>query len=479
MAAVEPKPLSQSAPLTGGRVLVVDDNHELRRGFRRILRAAGLEVVEASNGLEATERVAEGRFDAVLSDVRMPDMDGVELLRRIHEHDPDLPVLLISGDPDLKSALKAVEYGALEYLTKPVHREQVQASIARAIELRRQRAEARLALSAHSGARVRAPNEDLAGALLAGRYRVGVRLGSGGMGSVYEAVREDLANMPVAIKVLHPSLATDVDVLRRFQREAHTVASLDHPNIVRIIDFHMLPDEPAFLVMERLHGVSVADALTMGQRFTVEEVALIAVQVLAALEAAHGANVVHRDLKPDNIFLTSMPGMADVVKILDFGVAKLMDAPRNDKLTQTGMVMGTPAYMAPEQARGVTVDARCDLYAVGCLMFEALTGRPPFVAENYNALIYEIQLGSPPKLLDLRSDIDAEFAVLIEKAMAREAEARFQTASSMAAAVTSWLAPSSPPARRGSDSSLAVANTLKVPTPQLVREPRRRKSRPD
>src|SRR5690349_538846 len=150
MAAVESKPLSQSAPLTG-RVLVVDDNHELRRGFRRILRAAGLEVVEASNGLEATERVAEGRFDAVLSDVRMPDMDGVELLRRIHEHDPDLPVLLISGDPDLKSALKAVEYGALEYLTKPVHREQVQASVARAIELRRQRAEARLALSAHSG----------------------------------------------------------------------------------------------------------------------------------------------------------------------------------------------------------------------------------------------------------------------------------------------------------------------------------------
>jgi CheY-like chemotaxis protein len=474
MAAAEPKPISEGGRATGGRVLVVDDNDELRRGFRRILRAAGHEVVEASNGQEATELAVAGRFDAVLSDVRMPDMDGVELLRRLHEGDPDLPVLLISGDPDLSSALKAVEYGALEYLTKPIDRDQVQASVARAIELRRQRFEARLALSAHSGARVRAPNEDLTGALLAGRYRIGARLGSGGMGSVYDAVREDLARMPVAIKVLHPSLATDIDVLRRFQREAHTVASLDHPNIVRIVDFDMRPDEPAFLVMERLHGVSLADALTMGQRFTVEEVALIAVQVLAALEAAHAASVVHRDLKPDNVFLIALPGMPNVVKILDFGVAKLVDAPRSDKLTQTGMVMGTPAYMAPEQARGVTVDARCDLYAVGCLMFEALTGRPPFAAENYNALIYEIQLGSPPKLAELRADVDTAFAELIERAMARDPDERFQTARSMADAVTSWLTPSKLPSRRAPDSSpLTTARTIRPPV--AVRERRRRK----
>jgi serine/threonine protein kinase len=474
MAAAEPKPISEHTRAIGGRVLVVDDNDELRRGFRRILRAAGHEVVEASNGREATELAVAGRFDAVLSDVRMPDMDGVELLRRLHEGDPDLPVLLISGDPDLSSALKAVEYGALEYLTKPIDRDQVQASVARAIELRRHRSEARLALSAHSGARVRAPNEELTGALLAGRYRIGERLGSGGMGSVYDAVREDLARMPVAIKVLHPTLATDIDVLRRFQREAHTVASLDHPNIVRIVDFHMQADEPAFLVMERLHGVSLADALTMGQRFTVEEVALIAVQVLAALEAAHDAGVVHRDLKPDNVFLTSLPGMPNVVKILDFGVAKLVDAPRSEKLTQTGMVMGTPAYMAPEQARGVTVDARCDLYAVGCLMFEALTGRPPFAAENYNALIYEIQLGSPPKLAELRPDVGAAFAGLIERAMARDPNDRFQTARSMADAVTSWLTPSKLPSRRAPASSpLTTAKTIRPPV--AVRERRRRK----
>jgi CheY-like chemotaxis protein len=474
MAAAEPKPLSQSAPRVGGRVLVVDDNDELRRGFRRMLRAGGHEVVEAANGREATELVASSRFDAVLSDVRMPDMDGIELLRRLHETDPDLPVLLISGDPDLRSALKAVEYGALEYLTKPINGDQVKASVARAVELRRQRLQAKLALSAHSGARVRAPSEDLVGTLLAGRYRVGARLGSGGMGSVHEAVREDLGNMPVAIKVLHPTLATDLDVLRRFEREAHTVASLDHPNIVRIVDFHMVPDEPALLVMERLHGFSVADALTMGQKFEVEEVAFITLQVLAALEAAHGANVVHRDLKPDNIFLISLPGTPNVVKILDFGVAKLVDGPRNDKLTQTGMVMGTPAYMAPEQARGVTVDARCDLYAVGCLMYEALTGRPPFVAENYNALIYEIQLGTPPKLLDYRPEVDAAFVRLIEKAMARDPEARFQTARSMADAVSDWLAPTAAGSRTLSDTSpLTTAKTLRPPVP--VRERRRRK----
>jgi CheY-like chemotaxis protein/tRNA A-37 threonylcarbamoyl transferase component Bud32 len=454
-----------AARATPGRVLLVDDNAELRRGLRRMLQAVGHEVVEASDGREATTLAAAEHFDAVLSDVLMPDMGGVELLRLIHERDPDLPVLLISGDPDLQSALKAVQYGALEYLTKPVRSDQVRASIARAIEVRHTRALAKVALNAQSGARVRAPMENLTGTLLAGRYRIGARLGSGGMGAVYEAVREDLAKMPVAIKVLHPSLATDIDVLRRFQREAHTVAALDHPNIVRIVDFHMLPDEPAFLVMERLHGLSLSDSLTLGQHFSLEEVAFIAVQTLSALEAAHGAGVIHRDLKPDNVFLTSVPGMPNLVKLLDFGVAKQTAHPYKEKLTQTGMVMGTPAYMAPEQARGAGVDVRSDLYSVGCVMFEALTGRAPFTADNYNAMIYEIQQGTPAPLEELRPDLDPAFVALVKRAMAREPEERFQTARAMADAVAVFTPPVPGSARRSSsERPLALAATVKPPS---------------
>ena len=442
MSAAEAKPKAKGSAAAGPkRVLIVDDNAELRRGFCRMLRNAGHELTEAIDGADAARLARTQRFDLVVSDVHMPDMSGVELLKLVRESDPDVPVLLISGEPDLDSALKAVEYGATEYLAKPVQLEKFRTSVARALELGEQREQAKLALQAQSGTRERSlldPESDLEGALLGARYRVGTLLGCGGMGSVYEAVREDAGRMPVALKVLHPSLASDTDALRRFKREAYTVANLDHPNIVRILDFQNPPDEPAFLVMERLHGGTLGDALRQGRRFSLHEAARIAVQVLGALQAAHAAQVVHRDLKPDNVFLATDAGQVEVAKLLDFGVAKLVDNPLDDKLTQTGMVMGTPAYMAPEQARGAEADARSDIYAVGCLVFEALTGRPPFSADNYNALLYEIQASAPPSLRELRPDVDGAFAAVVERAMARDMEARFQSAQAMSDAIARW-----------------------------------------
>src|SRR6185503_16537068 len=163
-------------------------------------------------------------FDLIVSDVRMPDMDGLELLRAIHERDADLPVLLITGDPGLETAMKAVEYGALEYLTKPVDLEKLLKATLRAFELRRKRLEAKSALEAVSSSkRARAlplalgHRETWTGALLGGRYRVGTLIGVGGMGSVYEAEREDLAQMRVAIKILHPSIGARADLVMRFR----------------------------------------------------------------------------------------------------------------------------------------------------------------------------------------------------------------------------------------------------------------------
>jgi CheY-like chemotaxis protein len=458
-----------------GRILVVDDNAELRRGYRRMLSSAGHVVAEASNGREGLELLAREGFDLVISDVQMPDMNGIELLRRAHEADPGLPVLLLSGDPDLDSALKAVEYGALEYLTKPVKLEKLRASATRAIGLRRRHVSTKPAIDAQSGTRPRAMSEDLAGQLLGGRYRIGALLGCGGMGSVYEAVREDLGGMPVAVKVLHASTAADSDALRRFRREAHTVAALDHPNMVRVIDFQTPVDEPAFIVMERLHGSTLGDTIQKGRRFSVEEVAFIAVQILEALAAAHAANVVHRDLKPDNVFLTAVSGVPNVVKLLDFGVAKLMDVAECEKLTQTGMVMGTPAYMSPEHARGAGVDHRSDIYAVGCLMFEALTGRPPFLADNFNALLYQIQQGTPTSLESLRPDVSATFVAVVDKALSKELDARFQSARTMADVVSHWVTPAPASSRSAPESSpMTFAPTLKPAVPDRPYAARRR-----
>lgn len=432
----------------GGRVLVVDDDVGVRKAYERWLRSRGHDVVEVANGLDAVKRAREQNFEVVVSDVHMPDLDGVELLRKLHESDSDLPVLLISADPDVASALKAVEYGAFEYLSKPVDLGQLEASVARAIGVRRQRVEAKRELEQYrSGERPRGPTsgtsgtseQPWSGTLLGGRYRIGRLLGEGGMGRVYEAVREDFAHMRVAIKVLHPELGENPEHFERFRREAETVAAIDHPNIVRVLDFCSAEGEPAFLVMERLIGASLAQTIARDGAFAPSRAAFVVSQALGALAAAHRMDVIHRDLKPDNVFLTSMAGIPDVVKLLDFGIAKLLGQHGEQHLTQTGLVLGTPPYMAPEHARGDAVDARSDVYGVGCLLYEALSARRPFSAKNYNALLYAIQQSAAVPIRDLRPELDVGLTDVVERAMSKNPDARFQTADEMAEALEPWV----------------------------------------
>ncbi|MEO6418406.1 MAG: serine/threonine-protein kinase, partial [Polyangiaceae bacterium] len=210
---------------------------------------------------------------------------------------------------------------------------------------------------------------ELVGSVLGGRYRIVRRMGAGGMGAVYEALQEDL-NRRVAVKVLHPHLALDADLVQRFKREAQAAAALGHPNIVHVTDFQVNPGEQPFLVMEYLTGKSFRELMKEETRLPAKRAAFIATQVLSALAAAHEANIVHRDIKPDNIFLSSTSAMKDLVKVLDFGIAKLLKPSDEGPLTMAGTVLGTLSYMAPEQARGEVVDHRADLYALGCIMFE-------------------------------------------------------------------------------------------------------------
>src|SRR5690606_7632368 len=183
------------------------------------------------------------------------------------------------------------------------------------------------------------------GELLGGKYRIGAKIGEGGMGSVYEAVREDLGQMNVAIKIVHSALGVQPEVSARFRQEATALASLNHPNIVRVFDFQAPSDEPAILVMERLEGGSLAALIEEQGALAVNRVTFIAGQILSALSAAHAMNIVHRDLKPENIFLTCVSGVDDIVRLLDFGIAKHLDQAIDMALTRTGVVIGTPAYM--------------------------------------------------------------------------------------------------------------------------------------
>jgi CheY-like chemotaxis protein len=419
-----------------GRVLIVDDNAALRRALVRRLTAQGYTIAEARNGQEGASLVEEGSFDAVLSDIRMPDVDGMQLLELVRKRDPDLPVILMTGTPELSTAMKAVEFGAFEYLAKPVDPQKLNSSVARAVELCRLQRARRRALASAERRLVKGTQSDpetWTGSVLGNRYLVGEVIGRGGMGCVYEAERQDLA-MRVAIKILHPGYAAREDLVSRFKREAQVVAAIDHPNIVKVLDFHEEP--PVFLVMERLHGASLAATIANEGQLEFTRVAFIASQMLSALAAAHRANVVHRDLKPDNVFLTKMSNLNDIVKLLDFGVAKLL-APTEEKLTETGIVLGTPAYMAPEYARAGTMDERGDIYAVGCVMYESLVGREPFIADNYNALLYAIQEEDAESLKEVRTDVPDGLREVIEKAMSKEPDDRYYTAEAMS--MIGWL----------------------------------------
>ncbi len=214
-----------------------------------------------------------------------------------------------------------------------------------------------------------------------GSYRVTQKVAVGGMGTVYRA-EHALIGKPAAVKVLHPELRGNQEVVQRFFNEAKATTQIKHPGIVEIFDFGYLPTGDGYIVMEFLEGESLARRLETGGKMSEGEAALLMRSVCSALGAAHGKGIIHRDLKPDNIFLCPDPDAptGERPKLLDFGIAKLnvgLTGPQN--ATKTGAVMGTPTYMSPEQCRGTgEVDARSDLYSIGCMFYEMVTGRPPF-----------------------------------------------------------------------------------------------------
>ncbi len=435
-------------------VLVVDDDDALRESFCRLLGYAGFLTTGADSGSAAIDVLTRETVDVVLSDVRMPDMDGIELLQRVREQDENVSVVLISGAPDLDTALRAVQLGAAEYLRKPIETDSLVSSLERAGSMTRSKRRQHADLERlRTGQHRRHSEEPLSGSwtgvLLGGRYRVGEQIGAGGMGVVYEAKRIDFADKAVAIKIIHRNLRFNEEILERFKREAEVVARLAHENIVQVLDYEALEDGPAFIVMERLRGRPLSELLLGEGPMAASRVAFIATQTLFALEAAHREGVVHRDLKPENIFLSSMSGMRDIVRILDFGIAKVIGEDESLRLTRTGAIMGTPLYLAPEQARGASVDHRSDLYSLGCIMYEALSGRVILPAKNYHDLLLRIQQDDPVPLHDLRSDLDPNLCQLVHRALAKDPDTRFQSAGDMIDALSPHLHAMEPTKTRG------------------------------
>lgn len=278
----------------------------------------------------------------------------------------------------------------------------------------------------------------LVGRTIAGRYKIIGLLGEGGMGAVYVA-EHTMIGRKVAIKRLHPELASDEKAVQRFQREARAAASTGHEHIVEILDLGYAEDGAPYLVMEYLRGQSLAALLRKDTRIPAKRACEIIGQMLAALDAVHRQQIVHRDLKPDNVFLTRRQGNNDYVKILDFGISKMKrDEGEAFDLTRTGVMLGTPFYMSPEQARGMkNLDHRVDLYAAGVILYECLTGRVPYEADNYHQLLQAILRNDPIPIRSISSDVEPQLEAIVHRAIAKDPGARYPSAAAMLAALVS------------------------------------------
>ena len=294
------------------------------------------------------------------------------------------------------------------------------------------------------------------GTVIADRYELTGFIAQGGMGQVFRARHRELGR-DFALKLMHQRFSSDPALAQRFRREALATSRIGHPNIVDVVDFGSTAEGQFYFTMELLAGDTLAHALRTGGPFTPQRVVAVARQLASALVAAHAAGVVHRDLKPENVMLLQRPGAGEVVKVLDFGIARFQDPEGGDhRLTTGNAVLGTPQYMSPEQAAGLPADARADLYALGLICHELLTGRPTFTAETASlVMVKQISQPAPP----LPREVPAGLRRLVAQLLEKKPDARPQTMAEVLAALESQ-ALATPTSRAAPRVAAALAGLL-------------------
>ena len=477
------------------RVLIVDDIEANRELLARRLRREGCEVSLAASGPQALEALRRDSFDLVLLDVIMPGMNGIDVLKRMKADEAlrEIPVLMVSALDDMENVVHCIENGAEDYLPKPFNAALLRARVHACLEKRRLRATeseymagvrvlTQAAAEVEKGSSafgangleevalrsdelgklarvframaegVRAHEERLhaqlaalrselhdvvaqladdgsvpelaPGVTLADRYVIEALIGSGGMGVVYRALDRELGD-PVAVKLLRRDLVGDSVARERFKTEIRLARRISHPNVVRTHDFGEA-DGSCFVTMELVEGVTLRRLLDARGALSITAGIAVGAQLARALETAHGQGILHRDVKPQNLLVDP----SGVLKVMDFGIARI--AIGGNTLTQTGMVVGTPAYMAPEQLLGEDVDARADLYSVGVVLYEAFTGALPFAAPTPLMLLGRMLSSPAPDPRLLRAELPPPLGAIIGRLLARDRNERPSTARELA-----------------------------------------------
>jgi serine/threonine protein kinase len=270
---------------------------------------------------------------------------------------------------------------------------------------------------------------DLLGSIVAERYHILKKLGEGGMGTVYLAEHVKMGRK-AALKVMNPGMNSDPDAIARFNREAANASRLNHPNVCGIYDFGETPEGLIYLAMEFIEGESLTSLIEKSGALAAPRAASIIHQAADALAVAHDYGIVHRDLKPDNIMIAKGRDNTDLVKVVDFGIAKASSSDAQ-KVTKTGLVVGTPEYMSPEQLAGDKLDGRSDIYSLGLVAFNCLTGKLPFPSNSAQEAMIMRLTDQPKTLAEMKPDVawPAELQAVMDKALARDADERYAKAS--------------------------------------------------
>ena len=302
------------------------------------------------------------------------------------------------------------------------------------------------------------PEERLCGQTLAGKYRIEGFLSQGGMGAVYRATHVMLGK-PVALKLIRPEIVTSAEVVRRFQREARAASLLSHPNIVTIYDLGQVEDGTLYLAMELCAGMSLKDLIVAEGPLAPRRAVRLCRAIAGALALAHKNRIVHRDLKPHNVMIARDAEGQETPKLLDFGIAKAVETD-GATLTSTGMVLGTPRYLSPEQAKGLSVDGRSDLYSLGIIFYEMLVGRVPFDDPSVPSLLVKHMAEPPRPPSELRPDVPPAIESIVLRLLEKDPARRFQSAEDLSAA----LAALDPAVPVGNAPRLAAGT---IPSPGL------------
>ena len=427
------------------RVLIVEDSERIRRSLRTGLSAVGHEIAEAPDGSAGLERVASWMPDAVILDRMMPGIGGLEMLRRMREGGHRMPVLVLSARDTARQRVEGLRAGADDYLVKPFDFEEVCARL----EALERRSSGALESQAQGSEAV----GNLAGRVLDGKYELGEPIGRGGFSVVYRARHLELDRW-VAVKVLRSRLSAvpsgrDLAWLRR---EGVSACRVRHPGAVVVLDAGQAQGGMPYLVMELLEGETLADELRRRGTLSIPRCATLLGQVCDVLQAAHDAGVVHRDVKPANIFIqrTDDGPAGQRIKVLDFGIAKWLWSESASTLTAletTSLLLGTPLYMAPERLVGREVDGRYDVYSLAAVLYEALSGRPPLEAGSHIIATFTAIAGVvPAPVRDVVPDVPPALAAVIDRGLSKEPQhrptlAEIRAACDLAAAETAAVGP--------------------------------------